>query len=1142
MNRLNRYITFSVLFILSYTVFVNPEIAAREPPEDVTKLLRLPVGSNLTQMTLGAADGSTIILWPGEYKGPVVVRNKSLTVKGDPAAETVLSGDLEQALVVVEEGGRLILENISLQGTGKTEVGIFINKGSAQVTRCRAQGLSIRLFLVRSGTLSIDQCHFKQLGAVAVTALAESDLKVTNSSFEDVTGYVIGVQQAKSVEVRGNRFKKVSQVLLLQQGNPIVKITDNIISEVESKDHVICVEAGDEIIISGNKIFNVGGGVLLRGKFGKTAVVSGNTFAGCRAGSLYIEATGKGDDGAVNISKNRIINSGDYGVLLIEAAQTGLTDNIIVVKDGTGVALQQGSFARMNGNIISGSESGVYVHETAGKESTVGNDIVIGGIYPQAMQLNSAESRKIDFLLGISDTNDKFNKMIDTVSASVKPEDFPAFGELSRNTNTLIEEARKLRAQVDSISTLTVSARDSIGQVHRIDFRVLDTEGKLISENNRDNPKATLIAGTYFIETDIEEGKRREVKVEKDREEEVVIENKDMIFLTKVKTGRDGVATQTILPVGLRKKNIIQAIVKDKYRAGTHVARRRGLTQAQLESAVAAALKALPEIAKKYKKAGDEQEALLDKGDFESDAFKKIDLQLGMLESAADWACDILVLGGRPKDAKTLMKMAGGETKFRGNLVRTAVKIENRLGGIAGGAVVAALDKESTEHEKKRAFFAAATLYYYGYAQGENLLLKQLETCSNNMETYSAADILAGSGSPGVTEAMRKLLKTFLDEKERIDKKRGSVSENYPSFYVQWAARSAMLNLLAYGDENDLRQITKLPFNNNCIEALFPLVSNPQDILKALIGTRYDVSTAARLYPALETRPAAEYKELHDQLVDTLVTNHMPYLPSFLRQYKYGRIRVDNALNPEISFCWPNQIVADCVREQDDKYLQKDLTWIPRPWAIDSMVKNFGEKKYSSARYLDCLSHKDLLEVFSKAALTQDSTPFLDLYFNHHQVASRLFQVSHPFPRGTERRAFVLRHETSPVGAVSGIMDIRPAWRDGSKLRFEITLRFATADEGGLAATMREGEPSIASFVGKTGDNLVRNVSLSRSGKEIAVKDMGVNDKGKLIFEADAGKRDFSDLTLHLDIGLFEKTWPVDVALYASSLAKATRQ
>jgi nitrous oxidase accessory protein NosD len=1071
-----------------------------------------------------------------------MVNNKSLTVKGDPSAETVLSGELEQALVIVGEGGRLVLENITLQGTGKTEVGIFIDKGSAQVTGCRAQGLSIKLFYVQSGDLSIEQCHFKQLGSVAVTALAQSDLKVTNSSFEDITEYVIGVQQAKSVEVRGNSFKKISQVLLLQQGNPTVKITDNIISEVESKEHVLWVGAGDEIIISGNTIFNVGGGVLLRGEFGKTAEVSGNTFADCKAGSVYIEATGKGDDGGVNISKNRIINSGDYGILLIEALKTGLSDNIIIVKDGTGVAIQSASFARMNENIISGSESGVYVHETAGKESTVGNDILIGGIYPQAIQLNSAEGRKIDFLLGVSDTKDKFSRMIEAVSASVKPEDFPAFEELSRNIASLTEEARKLRAQVDSISGVTVSARDSIGQVHSIDFRVFDAEDKLISENNRDNPKATLMAGTYFIETDIGEGKRREVKLEEGREEKVIVENKDMIFLTRVRTGGDGVAIQTILPVGLRKKNIIQAIVKDKNKAGRHAVRRRGITQGQLESAVSAALKALPEIAKMYKKAGDEQQALLNEGDFQSDAFKKTTIELGMLNSAAGWVCDILALGGRPEDAETLIKMAGGEIEFRRKLVRTAVEIENRLGGIASGAVVKVLDKDSTEHEKKCAFFAAEILYCYGYTRGENLLLKQLETRSNKTETGTAAYVLSGSGNPGVTEAMRKLLKTFLDEKEQVDIKSGTISENYPSYYIRSAAESAMLHLLAYGDENDLRQIAKLPFNNNYIEALFPLVSNPQDILKALIGTRYDISTAARLYPALETRPAAEYKELHDQLVNTLVTNHMPYLEPFIRQYRYGRIRVDGALNPKISFCWPNQIVADRVRERDDEYLNKYLTWIPRPWAIDSMVKNFSEKKYSSAKYLDYLSHKDLLEVFEKAGLGQDNTLFLDLYFKHHQTASRLFQVSHPFPRGTERRAFVLRHDTSPVGAVSGIMDIRPTWQEGSKLRFEITLRFATADEGGLAAMMSEGDPTIASFVGKTGDNLVSNVSLSRSGKEIAVKDMGVNDKGKLTFEADAGKRDFSELTLHLDIKLFEKTWPVDVALYASSFARASRQ
>lgn len=311
MNRLNHHTTFSVLFILSYTAFVNPEIAAKVPPEDVTRLLRPPVGSNLTQMTLGAADGSTIILGPGEYKGPVVVQNKSLIVKGDPGGETLLSGELEQALVVVQEGGRLILENISLQGTGKTEVGLYINDGTAQVTRCKAEGLDIKLFYVQNGSLSIDQCSFKQINAIPVSAMNQSEIKVTNSTFEDISECVVGINQARNVEVKNNIFKKTGGAVVLQKGQPTVKVTDNVISDTDAKEHAIWIEAGDEVIISNNKIFKVGSGILLRTKLINNVTVSDNTIVDCGQGAVYVEGIGPEDTTNVNIKNNHIVNSGE---------------------------------------------------------------------------------------------------------------------------------------------------------------------------------------------------------------------------------------------------------------------------------------------------------------------------------------------------------------------------------------------------------------------------------------------------------------------------------------------------------------------------------------------------------------------------------------------------------------------------------------------------------------------------------------------------------------------------------------------------------------------------------------------------------------------------------------------------------------
>lgn len=60
---------------------------------------RASSGEDLRKLTTRATDGDTIVLGPGVYSGPIVVRNKSLAVKGDPNGRSVVSGGRQSFLV-----------------------------------------------------------------------------------------------------------------------------------------------------------------------------------------------------------------------------------------------------------------------------------------------------------------------------------------------------------------------------------------------------------------------------------------------------------------------------------------------------------------------------------------------------------------------------------------------------------------------------------------------------------------------------------------------------------------------------------------------------------------------------------------------------------------------------------------------------------------------------------------------------------------------------------------------------------------------------------------------------------------------------------------------------------------------------------
>jgi len=655
--------------------------------------------------------------------------------------------------------------------------------------------------------------------------------------------------------------------------------------------------------------------------------------------------------------------------------------------------------------------------------------------------------------------------------------------------------------------------------------------------------------GTAF-EVDYKKGKRngalRKTKMKPEdakpstkEHKNAVIDNSDMLSMTRTWVDKDGFLKENILPIKFLPQEFVRAIIKDKRTIRDHAVRRTSATRDQMEMARTLALDSIPEIEKNYHQAGKKQEELMSKGDWQSPAFDRTCKDISINSGAATWVFDILTVAGKPEDAEALIKMAYRDTEFRYQMIDTAAIIEARLGILNQGAVIKILNSISNENERKSSLLAARILTSYGFWEGLPLLLKQLESSSDTIETSDAAEALLSSDDPRVITAMRSVLRTFLEEKKRIDNEHGSRPNKQYPYYLHTASGYALLNFVAFGEESDLEQIVKLPLTNRHLEVIFPITANPQDILGPLIGKTYQSQLAAKLYPAIKLRPEEQAEALHTQLLNILINNYLPKLDPYVREYKYARIGVNSEYNPRISFLRPNTTVANMVGEENEKFLTDDMTWIPRPWAIKFLVREFIKGKYSNAKYLDYLPHEELTRVLKEENIDENQTPYIDLYLAYHRVASRLFQIYNPYPQGAEYRAFVLCNKTNPYGVVSGCMAIRPFWQNSNKLRFEITLRFVTVGEKGLAAAMSDpDDPTISSYVGKTGRNLISDVQLYRLHDEITVRDKGTNENRVLVFETDVIKKDLSNLTFHLEIKLFESRWPVDIALYTSSLSR----
>lgn len=183
-------------------------------------------GQSIQAAINSAASGDTIIIHAGEYiEGPQLVVNKSLTIKGEDAATTVIKPAGDTGSSGDSRGWFLVIENITasfdsltFDASGRNVYQAIRNKGQGNITNCIFKNIIYPTYygfaaVIFGGNVDVINCTFSNIGRVGVLYFGSV---VTNSLFSgntytgkgdgDWLDYGVEVGAGAHVIIDGNTF------------------------------------------------------------------------------------------------------------------------------------------------------------------------------------------------------------------------------------------------------------------------------------------------------------------------------------------------------------------------------------------------------------------------------------------------------------------------------------------------------------------------------------------------------------------------------------------------------------------------------------------------------------------------------------------------------------------------------------------------------------------------------------------------------------------------------------------------------------------------------------------------------------------------------------------------------------------------
>ncbi len=330
------------------------------PAVDVSKALPVPAGADLAAAVTKAADGQVLLLAAGTFSGPLQIRGKVVTLKGDAAGKTVISGGGQQAVIYVSDKGRLTLDGVQIGMGGKTEVGVFAQEAEVVIRHCAFDQAPKYACYADKARLQVSDSRFTTSTGVSVAGLNGSTLDVRRSLFQAGADTAIIGQDSAAVAVHECRFDKCAMAVSVRGGVARLRLNEfagN--AAAPAKKPAFVMENTTSSVFAGNVLRHAVQGVIMRGKVTTPAGVARNLIMNTDLG-VYAALEIEGTRPPLLFTRNTVCAATQGGLFLDKTSHVWIASSILLATgDGYGLAMREATDLQANGLAVCSKKGGL---------------------------------------------------------------------------------------------------------------------------------------------------------------------------------------------------------------------------------------------------------------------------------------------------------------------------------------------------------------------------------------------------------------------------------------------------------------------------------------------------------------------------------------------------------------------------------------------------------------------------------------------------------------------------------------------------------------------------------------------------------------------------------------------------------------
>lgn len=350
-------------------------------------VIRVDSDTDLETVTSRVKNGDVIELAARHYTGQLLIKAKSITVRGPKTGYATISSSRADTLIHVSHGGSLVINNIRLEVGRKTQSAIHVDKGEVHIAQCVIQGKNNQLINNLRGQLSLSHCNIYDSGSQAMVISNRASLKMDRVKFFRMKNKGVVIEKNSEAIIQRSVFNDFGSIALLAINHAKVKVDNSVFDAGQST--AIHVENDSELELQRSEIKSINdyGLVLLSGsrlKVIKSSISEIRSIAIVETDSKLVsvvesEFNKVGQVLTINKSsaqlvfnKNKINRTDDStdAVAISSSENMQILDNYLAnIGGGFNLQLKPGASLKFNRNrIINSKKTALYVAQSSDKK------------------------------------------------------------------------------------------------------------------------------------------------------------------------------------------------------------------------------------------------------------------------------------------------------------------------------------------------------------------------------------------------------------------------------------------------------------------------------------------------------------------------------------------------------------------------------------------------------------------------------------------------------------------------------------------------------------------------------------------------------------------------------------------------------